>query len=78
MIIWNFVKDDENSIYGASWNVTDPNGGLFKYSNNQLTDITKQANIESTALWCLYYHRETKQLWVGSIDKGIFIQLVVQ
>ena len=72
-IIWDFAKDDENSIYGATWNVTDPNGGLFKYSNNQLTDITKQANINSTALWCLYYDNETKQLWVGSIDKGVYI-----
>ena len=72
-IIWDFVKDDANNIYGSGWNVIDPKGGLFKFSNNQLTDITQQANITSTALWCLYYDKETKQLWVGSIDKGAYI-----
>lgn len=72
-IIWDFVKDDENNIYGSAWNVFDPKGGLFKFSNNQLTDITQLANIKSTALWCLYYDKETKQLWVGSVDKGVYI-----
>jgi ligand-binding sensor domain-containing protein len=72
-IIWDFAKDLQNNIYCASWNVTDPKGGLFKYSNKQLTDITQRANIKSTGLWCLYYDKETKQLWVGSIDKGIYI-----
>jgi ligand-binding sensor domain-containing protein len=38
-----------------------------------LTDITQQAHITSTGLWCLYYDKDTKQLWVGSIDKGIFL-----
>lgn len=71
-IIWDFAKDDENNIYCASWNVTDPNGGLFKYQNNKLTDITRQANITSTMLWCLLYDKETQQLWVGSGDKGIY------
>lgn len=71
-IIWDFAKDDDNNIYCASWNVTDPKGGLFKYHNGKLTDITKQANITSTMLWCLLYDKETKQLWVGSGDKGIY------
>lgn len=71
-IIWDFEPADKNSIYCAAWNVIDPNGGLFKYSNGTLIDITKQANITSTALWCLYYDKETEQLWVGSTDKGIY------
>jgi ligand-binding sensor domain-containing protein len=72
-IIWDFTKDENNNIYCAAWNVNNPNGGLLKYSNNQLTDITQQANIKSTALWCLYYDKAAKQLWVGSNDKGIFL-----
>nr|WP_315142046.1 histidine kinase [uncultured Flavobacterium sp.] len=71
-IVWDFAKDSEDNIYCASWNLTDPNGGLFKYSNNKLTDITKQANIQSKSLWCLFFDKETKQLWVGSVDKGIY------
>jgi ligand-binding sensor domain-containing protein len=71
-IVWDFAKDSEDNIYCASWNLTDPNGGLFKYSNNRLTDITKLANIQSKSLWCLFFDKETNQLWVGSVDKGIY------
>lgn len=71
-IIWNYAKDSQNNLYFTTWNVTDPNGGLFKYSNNTLTNITQKAHITSTALWCLFYDKETQQLWVGSNDKGIF------
>ena len=72
-IPWDFANDESNNLYLATWNVTDPKGGLFQYSNNQLIDITQQANIKSTGLWCLYYDKETQQLWVGSIDKGVYI-----
>ncbi len=72
-IIWDYTKDDNNTIYGAGWNVNDPKGGLIQYSDNKIRDITLNANITSTALWCLYYDKPTKQLWVGSIDKGIFV-----
>ncbi|WP_395048878.1 histidine kinase [Flavobacterium sp.] len=71
-IVWDYAKDSQNNLYFTTWNVTDPNGGLFKYSNNTLTNITQQAHITSTALWCLFFDKETQQLWVGSNDKGIF------
>lgn len=71
-ILWDFAKDNSNAIYGAGWNVTDPNGGLFRFKKNQLENITKKANITSTGLWCLYFDKKTNQLWCGSIDKGIF------
>ena len=71
--IWDFASDSNNTIYGASWNVTDPNGGLYKISQGKLEDITKKANITSTSLWCLYFDKKTDQLWVGSTDKGLFI-----
>lgn len=71
--IWDFASDSNNTIYGASWNVNDPNGGLYKISQGKLEDITKKANITSTSLWCLYFDKKTEQLWVGSTDKGLFI-----
>lgn len=72
-IIWNYAKDSQNNLYFSTWNVIDPKGGLFKYSNNIITNITQQAHITSTALWCLFYDKETQQLWIGSNDKGIFL-----
>lgn len=71
--IWDFASDLNNDIYCASWNVTDPNGGLYKISQGKLEDISKKANITSTSLWCLYFDKKTEQLWVGSTDKGIFV-----
>ena len=71
-IIWDYAKDNDNNLYFATCNVTSPEGGLFKYSNNKLTDITKQANINSKALWCLHYDKETQLLWVGTEDKGLY------
>jgi len=71
-IIWDYAKDTQNNLYFTTWSVINPNGGLYKYSNNTLTNITQQAHITSTALWCLFYDKETQQLWVGSNDKGIF------
>ncbi|MFV8440774.1 sensor histidine kinase [Flavobacterium sp. LB2P44] len=71
-IIWDYAKDQQNNLYFATCNVIDPKGGLFKYVNNKITDITRQANITSTSLWCLFYDKETQQLWVGSNDKGIY------
>jgi ligand-binding sensor domain-containing protein len=71
-IAWDFAKDQNDAIYLATWNVTDPNGGLFKYENNTLTNSSAQAGITSKALWCLFFDKETQQLWVGSNDKGIY------
>ena len=71
-IVWDYAKDNNNSLYFATCNVISPEGGLFKYSNNVLIDISKQANIKSKALWCLYFDKETQLLWVGSEDKGLY------
>ena len=70
-IIWNYSKAN-SSIYCSAWNVTDPNGGLFEFKNNSITNITQKANITSNGLWCNNYDQATKQLWVGSINKGVF------
>lgn len=71
-IIWDYAKDSDNNIYFATWNVTSPEGGLFKFSNNKLTDISKQANIKSKALWCLFFDNESQLLWIGTEDKGLY------
>ena len=71
-IIWDYAKDTDDNLYFATYNVTSPEGGLYKYSNSKLTDISKQANIKSKDLWCLYYDKETQLLWVGTEDKGLY------
>jgi ligand-binding sensor domain-containing protein len=71
-IIWDYAKDINNNLYFATSNVISPEGGLFRYSKNKLTDISKEANIISKALWCFFYDKETQLLWIGSEDKGLY------
>ena len=71
-IIWDFAKAENNGVYAACWDVVTVSGGLFKYSNGQFQDISKQANINSTSLWSLFYDKENQILWVGSLDKGLY------
>lgn len=71
-IIWDYAKDINNNLYFATSNVISPEGGLFQYSKNILTDISKKANIKSKALWCFFYDKESQLLWIGSDDKGLY------
>lgn len=70
-IIWSYAKVKNSTLF-TSWNVTDPNGGLFEFKNGTLSNITQKTNITSTGLWTNFYDNKTKQLWVGSIDNGIY------
>ncbi len=71
-LIWDFASDSTNSLYCATWDVTSPTGGLFKYSNGKMEDISQEAGITSRVLWCLYFDQQNKILWVGSLDKGLY------
>ena len=71
-IIWDYASDSSKNLYCATWDVTSPRGGLFKYRNGKMEDISRQVNVNSTALWCLYYDYQNQLLWVGSLDKGLF------
>ncbi len=71
-IIWDYARDADKNIYFATCNITTPEGGLFKYSDYKVTDISKLANINSKSLWCLFYDNETQLLWVGTEDKGLY------
>ena len=71
-IIWDYAQDTNNNLYFATCNITSPEGGLYKYSNRQLIDISKEASITSKELWCLFYDNDSQILWVGSMDKGLY------
>lgn len=71
--IWDFVSDNDNTIYGAGWDVNSPTGGIVCYQNNILTDLSKQLNLSSSLFWCLYFDKKSSQLWAGSVDQGVFI-----
>jgi sensor histidine kinase YesM len=71
--LWDFVKDNQNNIYAAGWDVNTPTGGLLRYKNNKLTDLSRDLKLPTSLFWCLYFDKNSSQLWAGSIDEGIFV-----
>lgn len=71
--VWDLTITNNNTIYAATWDGNSPNGALLKYENRTLTDITQSLNLPTSKFWDLYYDKLSKQLWVGTIDQGIFI-----
>lgn len=71
--IWDLTVANNNTIYAACWDGNSPNGALLKYENQTLTDITKSLNLPTSKFWDLYFDKPSKQLWLGTIDQGIFV-----
>ncbi len=71
--LWDLTLGNNNCIYAASWDGNSPNGALLKYENQTLTDITKSLNLPTSKFWDLFYDKLSKQLWIGTIDQGIFV-----
>ncbi len=72
-IIWDYTVDNYDNIYTACWDVNTPTGGVFKLQNRKLTDLSKEFNLPTSQFWCLYFDKNTEQLWAGSVDKGLFV-----
>jgi len=71
--IWDFAIDKEGTVYGASWGVNNTEGGLYSYSKGELKKINLKYKVTSNQLWCLYFDENSEQLWIGSVDQGIFV-----
>ena len=70
-IIWDFVKAD-NDVYFTTWNVHDPKGGVYRFKDGEIDDITQKAKISANGFWCLLFDKKENKIWVGSIDKGLY------
>jgi ligand-binding sensor domain-containing protein len=71
-IVWNMVKTDK-CWYAATWNVANPEGGLFRISGNKAIDASKSNGVDSKVLWCTHYDSTNHTLYTGSLDKGLYI-----
>ena len=71
--VWDLTVTNNNTIYAATWDGNSPNGALLKYENRTVTDISQSLNLPTSKFWDLYYDNFSKQLWVGTIDQGIFV-----
>lgn len=71
-IIWDFEKVGA-SCYFASNCIFFNHGGLLKYVNGKLVNISKNCNIDSKKVWSLYYDKSSAKLWVTTLDNGFYI-----
>lgn len=71
-IIWDYVKDNRNNIFAASWGVFDSDGGLYQITNNKMINISDYYGIDSRNLLNVVYDKSKDILYVGSKDKGIY------
>jgi hypothetical protein len=72
-IIWDYVEDKRGSLYAAGNGVNYSNGGLYQLTPNKLREITTSIGIPSYAVWSLDYDDRKDLLYVGTLDKGLYV-----
>jgi len=73
--IFDMCKGKQGDIWLAGWDISlnGENGGLFKFANDTLIDVTEKFDIPSRLIWSLYYDTLEHILWIGTNDKGLFL-----
>jgi len=76
--IFDAVEDKKGNVWLASWNnydikPKDDKGGVYKYSNNKEEYFNDKLGIETEQCWCLHYDDTENLLWIGTLDKGIYL-----
>jgi ligand-binding sensor domain-containing protein len=70
--IWDFTTS-KTGIYAATWDGNSPNGAILYFEKGVLSNLTEKLNLPTSKFWKIMFDKQTQQLWVGSIDKGVFI-----
>ncbi|MGB0933390.1 MAG: histidine kinase [Lishizhenia sp.] len=71
-VIWDFAFFN-NSVYSAAWGVNLESGGLFEHTKHQTNISESNFDIPSKSIQSLFLDKRTSTLYVGSVDKGLFI-----
>lgn len=71
-VFWNFVTDKRGVTYVAGNGINFATGGIYKEVNNKLVNLNREFGIESSEVWSLFYDSSTDNLYVGTINKGLF------
>ena len=72
-VIWDYAVDNQKNVYASCWNVNEPKGGLLCLKNNKILNLSENLQLPTSLFWCLYFDKVTDQLWVGSVDQGVFV-----
>jgi len=71
-MVWQYAKDNNNTIFASAWGIYTPDGGLYKIDNDKMIDVSKYFGIDSKILLNVVYDKTKDILYVGSNDKGIY------
>ncbi|MGM0505373.1 MAG: ligand-binding sensor domain-containing protein, partial [Bacteroidota bacterium] len=76
--IFDAAEDKNENLWLASWNnydikLKDDKGGIYKYFNNKEEYFNDKLGIETEQCWCLHYDDTENLLWIGTLDKGIYL-----
>lgn len=71
-VFWNFVTDKRGITYVAGNGINFATGGIYKIANNKTIKLNNSFGIESFEVWSLYYDSKMDNLYVGTINKGLF------
>lgn len=71
-VFWNFATDKRGVTYVAGNGINFSTGGIYKISNDRIINLNQTFGIDSSEVWSLYYDSQTDNLFVGTIDKGLF------
>jgi len=72
-IFWNYIKDKKGRVFSTGNGVNFSTGGLFQLKNKNAINVSSLFGINSTETWSLFYDKSSDILYVGTIDKGLFI-----
>ncbi|MBZ0242078.1 MAG: histidine kinase, partial [Bacteroidales bacterium] len=68
--VFEWLEDPEGNLWAAAWKAEGP-GGLFRFSNGEITDFTKLLGLENASGWGLEYDTTNACLWFSTINHGI-------
>lgn len=71
-VYWDFIKDKRNIVYGVAYGVNFPTGGAFEIKNTSVLNTKKAFKINSAKNWSIDYDSINDQLYIGTLDKGLF------
>lgn len=71
-IFWNFIKTNNNTVYGGADGVEYDTGGLYEIGS-QIRNVTTDFGIKNRKIWSLYYDKIENQIYVGTLGDGLYI-----
>ena len=72
-IIWDYATDSKENLYAAAWAVYTDDGGVYQIKDDTFIDRSQDFGVESGKVRCLFYDKKFNFLYVGTIDKGLYI-----